>query len=242
MLGCGKLFVMIILKKRTIFIAAAVILAVCISIAATVGIVQFAGATPAPNGKTVVIDAGHGGRDGGVSGTSTGIKESDINLAVAKSLRHFLEWNGYRVVMTRQNSDGLYGMAGGSKKLADMEARRKIIENAKPDLVVSIHQNSFPSAAVQGAQVFYAPGSKEGVGYAKTAQSVLNNALGHKRIEKPGDYFILQCAAAPALLIECGFLSNPEEERLLASANYQEKVAYAIYTAIQLIFDFVPTC
>ena len=225
---------MIVLKKRTLFLIFGLFCAaVFIGVAAGIGI--FAGSDVVSLGKTVVIDAGHGGMDGGVSGKTTGVKESDINLAIAKSLGHFLENNGYTVVMTRNSSDGLYGLTSRNRKTKDMEARRKIINDAKADLIVSVHQNAFPSAAVKGPQVFYAPRSDTGAAYAKTMQNILNNSLGHNRIEKPGDYFILQCTEYPSLLVECGFLSNPGEEKLLISALYQEKVAYAIFTGIQAI-------
>ncbi|MCL2798111.1 MAG: N-acetylmuramoyl-L-alanine amidase [Firmicutes bacterium] len=228
---------MLVIKKRTLFAITGAAIAAVLIAALFAGAGVLAGTGAAATGKTVVIDAGHGGMDGGVSGKTTGIKESDVNLAVAKSLRHFLENRGYRVVMTRSNSDGLYGLSKSNRKIKDMEARRKIIEDASPDLVISIHQNAFPSPTVQGAQVFYAPSSETGAAYAKTMQSVLNNTLGHKRVEKPGDYFILQCSECPSLLVECGFLSNPEEEKLLISANYQEKTAYAVFSGIHAILE-----
>jgi len=228
---------MIVVKKRTLIAISVAILASALVAAAFCGFGVFADSAANSCGKTVVVDAGHGGMDGGVVGKTTGVKESDINLAVAKSLRHFLEGKGYRVVMTRTNSDGLYGLSKSNRKSKDMEARRKIIAEATPDLVVSIHQNAFPSPTVRGPQVFYAPSSEVGTAYAKTMQSVLNNALGHSRTEKPGDFFLLQCSEYPSLLIECGFLSNPEEERLLITANYQEKAAYAVFTGVHTILS-----
>ncbi|MCL2062686.1 MAG: N-acetylmuramoyl-L-alanine amidase [Firmicutes bacterium] len=224
----------IVVKKRTLLtVVAAIAVAVVIAVSASVG--ATAASKRRSTGRTVVVDAGHGGRDGGVSGKTTGVKESDINLAIAKSLRHFLERNGYTVIMTRQNSDGLYGMNTQNRKLKDMEARRKIIEDAKPDIVVSIHQNAFPSPTVKGPQVFYAPNSEQGKTAAQTMQNVLNASLGAARTPKTGDFFILQCSSYPSLLVECGFLSNPEEERLLITAAYQEKAAYAIYSGIHNI-------
>lgn len=188
-------------------------------------------------GKTIVIDAGHGGIDGGVVGTSTGTKESDINLAISKSLRHFLESKGYNVVMTRTTTDGLYGMATKNRKMRDLEARKEIINNARPDLVVSIHQNSYPRENVKGAQVFYAPKSEVGLQYSSIMQNILNITLNpnNAKVAKEGDYYMLQCSEYPSMLIECGFLSNKEEEKLLLSASYQEKVAYTIFSGINSI-------
>jgi N-acetylmuramoyl-L-alanine amidase len=187
-------------------------------------------------GKTVVVDAGHGGIDGGVVGSASGVKESEINLAIAKSLKHFLERNGYDVVMTRENSDGLYGLTSKNKKLRDMEARRDIIKEAKPDLVISVHQNYYPLSSVRGAQVFYSADSEISKQIADSMQGTLNTALGNDRIAKTGDYYIVNCTDFPSVIVECGFLSNPEEEKLLVTAAYQEKVAYSVFSAVHSIF------
>lgn len=187
-------------------------------------------------GKTVVVDAGHGGIDGGVVGSTSGVKESEINLAIAKSLKHFLERNGYDVVMTRENSDGLYGLTSKNKKLRDMEARRDIIKEAKPDLVISVHQNYYPLSSVRGAQVFYSADSEISKQIADSMQGTLNTALGNDRIAKTGDYYIVNCTDFPSVIVECGFLSNPEEEKLLVTAAYQEKVAYSVFSAVHSIF------
>ncbi len=182
-------------------------------------------------GKTVVIDAGHGGIDGGVVGVTTGVKEAEINLAIAKSLRHFFERNGYDVVMTRENSNGLYDGNAKSKKLSDMQARREIIEKARPELVISVHQNYYPLSSVKGAQVFYHDGSEAGKELAERLQGSLNGALACERVAKTGDYYIVNCTEYTSVIAECGFLSNPDEEALLVSAEYQEKVAYTIFSA-----------
>ena len=227
---------MIILKKKTVIAALVIFATVCLlGIAVGTAVFTEAKFAKATVGKTVVIDAGHGGRDGGVVGKVTGVKESDINLSIAKSLRHFLESKGYKVVMTRTTTDGLYGIATQNRKTKDMNTRKKIIADTQPDLVVSIHQNSFPSGLEHGAQVFYAPHSALGGQMAETVQNVLNANLNANRTHKKGDYFILQCSEYPSLLVECGFLSNAAEEQLLISAAYQEKVAYTIFTGIHTV-------
>ncbi len=220
-------------KKRTLLIALAVISALIAVI--ILSIVTAASSAVAPNGMTVVIDAGHGGRDGGVVGT-TGVKESEVNLGIAKSLRHFLTEAGYKVVMTRETDTDLAG-GGGSFKQSDMRARKEIIENANADLMISIHQNSYPRKDICGAQVFYAASSERGKAYAETMQSVLNGTLGSDRVAKSGDYYIIQCSETPSVLIECGFLSNPKEESLLVTATYQQKVAYSIMTGVRVILE-----
>lgn len=224
----------ITIKKRNIIIG---LFAVLLTVGICLAVTQVAaGAYSVPKvGKTVVIDAGHGGADGGVVGVSTKAKESDINLSIARSLKHFLKSHGYTVVMTRSTTDGLYGMTTKNKKLKDMQERKKIIEEANADLVVSVHCNSYPRADATGAQVFYAPGSEDGKQKADLMQSVLRDSLNTSRVAASGDYFILQCSATPSLLVECGFLTTPSEEKMLVSSSYQEKVAYAIFTGVHAI-------
>lgn len=191
--------------------------------------------TAASNGITVVIDPGHGGADGGVVGPDTGVKEADVNLGVSLSLRHFLREAGYTVVMTRESDIDL-ASSGESFKQSDMRARKEKIEAADPDLVISIHQNYYPLRSVYGAQVFYAEGSDTGADYASRFQSVLNAALDCEREAKNADYYILTCSPHPSVLIECGFMSNPREESLLVTAEYQRKVAYAVYSSVVSVF------
>jgi N-acetylmuramoyl-L-alanine amidase len=97
---------------------------------------------------------------------------------------------------------------------------------------VSVHQNSYPRAAEKGAQVFFAPASEDGKRISGTIQNMLNANLDSHRSARPGDYYVLQCSDYASVLVECGFLSNPDEEKLLVSATYQEKVAYAIFSGI----------
>ena len=144
--------------------------------------------------------------------------------------------NGYDVVMTRENNDGLYGLSTKNKKLRDMEARRDIIKEAKPDLVISLHQNFYPLSSVRGAQVFYCLEGEESKNIAESLQDTLNSSLEGDRVAKTGDYYILNCTEYPSILVECGFLSNPEEEKLLVTAVYQEKVAYTLFCAIHSLF------
>ncbi len=224
----------ITLKRRNILIGLLVValtVGLCFAVTATA---TSAYSVP-KTGKTVIIDAGHGGADGGVVGVTTSVKESDINLSIARSLKHFLKTKGYDVVMTRTTTDGLYGMTTKNKKLKDMQERKKIIEETKADLVVSVHCNSYPRRDQVGAQVFYAPGSEDGKQKADIMQNILKATLDTERTAMSGDYFILQCSKTPSLLVECGFLTTPSEEKKLVSASYQEKVAYAIFTGIHTI-------
>lgn len=219
-------------KKRKIVAALLAVVALAAAVGAAWTATSVAASVP-KIGKTIVIDAGHGGADGGVEGRTSGVKEAEINLAIAKSLKFFFERGGYDVVMTRSSSDGLYGMSASNRKRSDMENRRKIIESAKPDLVVSVHQNYYPLSSVSGAQAFYCDGDEnEGESAAIEIQRSLNFALGCSRAAKKGDYYIVKCTSYPSVIVECGFLSNPQEEKLLVTAAYQERVARAIYSAV----------
>lgn len=182
----------------------------------------------------VVIDAGHGGADPGKVGES-GILEKDINLAIAGKLRTRLEEKGFRVVMTRETDDGLYSANARNKKREDMEARVRVISEAEPDFVVSIHQNSFPDASCKGAQLFYYVDSSDSRRLAEVLQKKLLEILqdGNTRQAKAnGDYYLLRKTTCPVVIAECGFLSNATEEALLASDAYQEKVAEALCLGI----------
>lgn len=182
----------------------------------------------------VVLDPGHGGFDPGKVGTK-GTLEKDINLAIAKKVEKLLADNGYVVSMTRTEDMALCSGNESSKKLTDMKNRVAFIEKADPVLAVSIHQNSF-SAGTKGAQVFYYTGSEEGKKMANIIQSSIRDAVGddNHRVEKANDsYYMLRKVSCPLVIVECGFLSNPEEEALLCDQKYQEKMARGICEGIE---------
>lgn len=181
---------------------------------------------------TIVVDAGHGGRDNGCSG-GAGTIESDINLKIAKILKNNLETFGIKVVMTRMDGNGLYDAGVENYKQSDMNKRMEIINESNPDMVISIHQNSFSGSSQRGAQAFYQEGDKESLRFAESVQSQLLRQLPGARSEcNHGDYYILKESKLPAVLIECGYLTNPDEEILLNSSEYQDKVAYAIMCGV----------
>jgi len=175
---------------------------------------------------TVVIDAGHGGFDGGAVGKLTNIKEDVLKLIVAQKLKALFEMNGYNVIMTRND-----GNAVAATKKADMAQRRKTIDESNADAVISIHMNKFKDTTVSGPMAFYFEKSTEGKALAQLIQIQLNEYLDppKPRTFKPEDYFILKSSETPCVLVECGFLSNEREEKLLQQDDYQEKCARAIY-------------
>ena len=185
---------------------------------------------------TIVIDAGHGGIDGGAEGDLTGVLESELNLKYAKTLGKICKEFGFRVVFTRENSAGLYDESEQNKKKSEMQKREKIIRQAKPDLVVSLHMNSFPGDA-RGAHVFYAKGSSSGEALAKSVSKVLSEKVEYSHKEaKVGDYYILNCSSCPSILVECGFLSNAEEEILLQKEEYVFDFCYNVFCGIYVYF------
>ena len=181
------------------------------------------------SGKTIIVDAGHGGWDPGKTGTN-GDNEKDINLEISKILSKYLETVGANVVITR-NED----IALGDFKREDMKERKNIANSSDADILVSIHQNSFPNKKTKGAQVFYYKNSEDSKKLAECIQEKLitevdndNNRLAKSNTE----YYMLKSIDVPSVIVECGFLSNIKEEKLLNQKYYQEKIAWAIYMGI----------
>ncbi len=182
----------------------------------------------------VVIDAGHGGADPGKVGVD-GSLEKDINLKIAKKLAMFLTAADVDVVLTREDDAGLYEENISNKKVQDMKNRVALIEEKKPALTVSIHQNSYHEEYVHGAQVFYYEGSEESKEIAERMQRVLAEQIDPDNARKAkanGSYYLLKKTSSPIVIVECGFLSNYEEAQKLSSEVYQEKTAWAIHLAI----------
>lgn len=189
---------------------------------------------------TIVLDAGHGGTDGGSVGVNTKVKESDLNLIIAKKIEKLLKTFGFTVVQTRETEAGLYSKFGKKYKAEDMEVRKKIIQKSEADAVISIHLNSFSSSGVRGAQTYYAEGSEKGKELADIMQLQMQNQLEMaKDSSKFGDFYMVNCTTAPSVLIECGYLSSPEDEALLIQDEYQNKIAYCVFCGILKFFNVV---
>ena len=192
---------------------------------------------------TIVIDAGHGGADAGVTGKTTGARESDLNLAIANLLGDMLKARGFHVVFTRTNDTMLRIVESDTKKRSDMFSRASIINSVKADVVVSIHMNYFPSAVRRGAQTFFERKDADSFRLATCVQESLNvlNAEMTKREYSPltAEKYILSCSPAASIIVECGFLSNPADENLLISSAYQATLAEKIAQGIAEYFDNV---
>ena len=183
--------------------------------------------------KIIVLDSGHGGEDPGKIGVNQA-KEKDVNLKIAKKTKERLEKKGWKVVMTREKDVMLGDPAAGNKKIHDMKARVERINKTMPQAAVSIHQNSYQDAQIHGAQVFYYSHSEEGKRMAEVMQKALLKAdEENTRKAKANDtYYLLKRTEVPTIIVECGFLSNPEEAAKLVSPKYQEKLAEAIAEGI----------
>jgi N-acetylmuramoyl-L-alanine amidase len=191
------------------------------------------------SGKIILLDAGHGGPDGG-AGTGETL-EKDIALNITLKVRDYLQQHGALVVMTRSTDTDLAdsGTRGYSRrKVEDLKNRLKMINDSDNDFFVSIHLNAIPSPRWSGAQTFYAPHHKENARAAKFIQEELvRNLENTNRKAKPiSSVYILKHAKKPGVLVEVGFLSNPAEKANLKKDEYQEKVAASIYEGILRYF------
>ena len=192
------------------------------------------------NQPIVIIDAGHGGFDGGAV-SDDGTVEKDINLSIALYLREYLAIFNIKTIMIRETDcsvedNGLNTIR--QKKTSDLHNRMKIMEETDNAIFVSIHQNKFPDGKYSGTQVFYSPKTKEeSQVLAQTIQDYIVNTLqkdNKRQIKECGtSVFLMYNAVKPAVLVECGFLSNYEETQRLKSSEYQKKIAFCIAMGIQ---------
>lgn len=182
----------------------------------------------------VVIDPGHGGVDPGVIGVNSGKKESDLNLYLSKSLYQCFYADGVTAVMTRTADNGLYGSLTQGFKNRDLKRRVEIAKEVNADIFISVHMNKYSDKKRRGAQVFYRAGSSDGKALAKSIQDQLNGLSESTRECSPlaGDYYVLNNSDCPAVIVECGFLSNAEDEKLLLSEEYRQKVAHSIFYGV----------
>ncbi|EIV99724.1 N-acetylmuramoyl-L-alanine amidase CwlD [Thermoanaerobacter siderophilus] len=186
--------------------------------------------------KVVVIDAGHGGPDPGKPG-KYGKDEDELNLEIAQKLRELIEESGGIVVMTREDDT-----LSDSSLSKDLKNRVVKANEVIADVLISIHLNSFSQSKYKGAQVFYQNNSEKGKLLAELIQQELRNTLdpdNDRMAKSSNSYYLLRNAKMPAVIVECGFMSNPEEEKLLNDENYQYKIAWAIYKGLIHYFQKV---
>lgn len=193
--------------------------------------------------KVILLDAGHGGIDPGATNEDKSILEKDINLQITLKLRELLESSGCLVLLTREEDTSLYEEEAGKttrqKYNENLKNRRKMIEESGVDAFVSIHLNKFEQSKYYGAQTFYPEGQNDSKLLSQFIQDELKRVVDNtnqRKIKPSKDIYLLKENKIPSVLIECGFLSNEKESKLLNDEKYQEKVAWAIYAGIQKYF------
>lgn len=187
--------------------------------------------SPIVGRSCVVIDAGHGGIDGGATSCS-GILESQLNLEIALRLKDLMGFLGYDTKMIRTTDTSIYteGNTIAAQKASDLKQRVKIVNDTPSSLLVSIHQNAFSDSQYSGAQVFYA-NDDQSKALAQKLQTMLITNLNpesNRKIKSSQGIYLMQHITRPGVLVECGFLTNPQEEAKLRSAEYQKKLASVI--------------
>ncbi|MBQ8468431.1 MAG: N-acetylmuramoyl-L-alanine amidase [Clostridia bacterium] len=190
--------------------------------------------TPPSVGYTIVVDPGHGGIDPGSIGYKTKVKESDLNLKLSLMLADKLRAVGIRVIMTRTDENSLAdGLTGKSFKKEDMRLRKEMISKIRPNMVVSVHMNSFTNHVLRGAKMFYDKTSEISRKIAESIQKQFaENLEASNDVASVGDYYMLKCTESPSVIAECGFLSNARDEQLLLDQSYQEKIVNCIFVGI----------
>lgn len=180
------------------------------------------------SGWTILVDAGHGGTDGGARAKDSGVWEKELNLQTALALQKALTAQGAQVIMTRDKD-----MQYSENKRTDLDARLALAKEGNADLLISVHMNEYHSRRESGPQVFYRAGNEDGRLLAGCLQSALIAGLhpNKERAALAGDYYMLSLPI-PSVLVECGFLSNAREEKLLLSPDYQRQIAEAIVSGI----------
>ncbi|MBR6826022.1 MAG: N-acetylmuramoyl-L-alanine amidase [Oscillospiraceae bacterium] len=216
-----------------------VVLCLCLSfvvLVSTLGLSKIGNSVAAWQSKAdetpvFVIDPGHGGEDGGTS-DAYGRKESDINLSISLRLRDLLRLLGAQTHMIREADTSVEseGASIAARKVSDIRNRVQMTEDTPNAYLISIHQNHYPEGKYRGAQVFYSK-TEESQGWAESLQKLINTQVdpkNHRECKLARDIYLMEHVHCPAILVECGFLSNNEEAALLQEASYQKKLAAAI--------------
>lgn len=208
-----------------------------IAVGGSRAVTVWSASAPVTNRKTVVIDAGHGGVDGGAT-SCTGVLESQFNLEIATRLNDLMHLLGMQTLMIRETDCSIYtqGETISQKKISDLRERVRIVNSIEDPVLISIHQNHFSDSKYSGAQVFYpaTTGSRE---LSMKLQEYLKSTLNpnsNRQIKKADSIYLMQHINCPGALIECGFLSNPQEEYLLRTQAYQQKLCSVIACTVSI--------
>ena len=194
------------------------------------------------SGKTVILDAGHGSPDEGAE-SKNGTTEAKINLEIVLEVQKLLEQSGTTVILTRSDENSIYDLDKKTlreKKISDIKNRVKIGNESSSDIFVSVHLNKIPESQYYGWQCFYNTKNEKSKSLAENLQKSLNEAIekeNNREVKKLESVYIMKNVEIPISIVECGFLSNPEEEQELQTKEYQEKLAWGIYTGINKYFN-----
>lgn len=194
--------------------------------------------------KTIIVDAGHGGIDPGSMTDDQSVKEKYVNLKITKKVKELLEASGAMVILTRNDDTSLYteqvGKTIRQKYNENLKNRKKIIQESSADMFISIHLNKFQESKYYGAQTFYPAGKEDDKQLATYIQGELKRVVdktNNRKIKSTNDIYLIKDNEIPSTLIECGFLSNDKEAKLLNDEEYQDQIAWAIYVGIQKYFS-----
>ena len=182
------------------------------------------------DGITIVLDAGHGGKDQGAS--SNNVYEAPLNLEITKKLQSQLLSLGANVIMTRNDENDLSSLSSTNKKKDDMKKRLQIINDEKNDLFISIHMNIYEDSSVHGIHVFYKDDSIGSYNFGQIIQNEMNQSMNQKKSAKVGYFYLLENARVVSILVECGFLSNEKERNELLDSHHQQKIVDSIVRGI----------
>lgn len=225
-------------KKRMIFINLSIVISILIySLSSnTFSKTQLASSTPISN-HTIIVDAGHGSPDGGATGLDGSI-ESDLNLSIVLKLQNLLESSNCTVILTRSDENGIYEADSNTireKKISDMKNRVNIANNSNAEIFVSIHMNKLEQTQYSGWQTFYKNQDEKSRQIAERIQLSLNNFIkkpNSREIKSISGIYLTKNVEIPLVLVECGFLSNAEENKLLQTDSYQNELAWSIYIGL----------
>ncbi len=227
--------------KQRLELIMSIIILVCACVLAKTSAVFVTGRQVEEQKNCIVIDVGHGGFDSGKVGIN-GELEKDINLQIALKLKETLKAQGMQAILTREDDKGLYDEGASNKKVQDLQRRCDLINETNPLMTVSIHQNSYTSPQIKGAQVFYYTTSTESQKLAEIMQEALVQEVdpeNHRKAKANDSYYLLKKTSSAIVIVECGFLSNPEESAELSDEKYQQKLADAICSGIRTYLESV---
>ncbi|HEX9060518.1 MAG TPA: N-acetylmuramoyl-L-alanine amidase [Clostridia bacterium] len=238
----------VVMKKNSLILGGLFLLLCVVLFSINIGNIGASPASTTPDAiKTILLDPGHGGEDPGAVSDYSGLKEKDVNLSIATNLKQLLEKENYKVLMTREEDKLEYSSETRNivrKRSEDLHRRKKMMDECGADIVVSVHLNKFPQTQYSGAQTFFPAQSPESQKLAGFIQSSIKESVdpSNKReaLLKKEPIIILKDSKTTTVIVECGFLSNQEEEKNLQNPEYQGKLAVAIKDGIVKYFKGKP--